>query len=212
LDWDQRDTLRSAASAGRLVAALRERGVDYLAPGDAQGEPLEDRVLIRALAEHEDARLRQALIALFLLHPELAPLVRPLRKTLGPKAETELIAHYMAAVYLRQIWATRLSHYLPPLAPLPDFFSESLQLSSPETGFGEQGLRDLAAWHAHNRRERGDHFAEYVNAADLLFGRLALKARAHVSATARRVMPPVMCTSGALVNWTFITSICTVRP
>jgi hypothetical protein len=51
-----------------LVSALRERGVDYLAPSDAQGPPLADGVLIASLAAHHDPRLRQALIALFMLH------------------------------------------------------------------------------------------------------------------------------------------------
>ena len=168
-----------------LVAALRDRGVDYLMPTDAQGDPVGDEPLIASLAANEDPRLRQALIALFLLHPELAPLAPELRKTLGPETEIELVANYMAAVYLRQIWATRLSHYLPALAPLPDFFSQSLQLPSPQAGFGEPGLRALASWHAHNGHERGNHCAEYENVADLLFGRLALKVRAHVSAAAR---------------------------
>jgi hypothetical protein len=176
MNWAERD---------QLVAALRERGVDYLAPSDAQGERLDDEALIAALAGHADPRLRQALIALFLLHPALAPLARQLRKTLSAEAEIELMAHYMAAVYLRQIWRTRLGHYLPDLAPLPDYFSRSLRLQPPRAGFGEIGLRELAAWHAHHRPGRGDHFAEYENAADLLFGRLALKARAHVPATAR---------------------------
>ena len=176
MDWDERDTLREAASAGRLVAALRERGVDYLAPSDAQGEPLDDRALIAALAAHEDPRLRQALIALFLVQPHLAPLVASLRPALPEPAGSELVAHYMAAVYLRQIWATRLSHYLPSLTPLPDFFSEVLRLPSPTAGFGEYGLRSLADWHTHHRRERGNALAEYENVADLLFGRLALKA------------------------------------
>jgi hypothetical protein len=169
----------------RLVAALRARGVDYLAPSDARGAPLDDQALIAALAADEDPRLRQALIALFLLHPELAPLVRQIRKQLRPEAETELIAHYLAAVYFRQIWATRLSQYLPGLPPLPDFFSQSLQLPAPQAALGEPGLRALAAWHAHNRPAPGNRLAEYENAAHLLFARLALKARSHVAASAR---------------------------
>ena len=45
----------------RLVAALRQRGVDWLAPSDAQGAPLPDEMLIASLATHDDPRLRQAL-------------------------------------------------------------------------------------------------------------------------------------------------------
>ena len=57
-----------------LVAALRERGVDYLAPSDARGEAITDVALIASLAANSDARLRQALIGLFLLRPDLARL------------------------------------------------------------------------------------------------------------------------------------------
>src|SRR4030088_257222 len=96
-----------------LVAALRERGVDYLAPSDAAGEPLADEELIARLAVHDDPRLRQALIALFMLHPQLAPLVPPLCARLAPAAVVELKAHYLAAVYLQSMWRIRLNHYLP---------------------------------------------------------------------------------------------------
>ena len=59
-----------------LVAALRERGVDYLTPSDAKlNFSVDDASLIMSLAAHPEARLRQALIALFLLQPQLAPLV-----------------------------------------------------------------------------------------------------------------------------------------
>ena len=145
----------------RLVAALRERGVDYLMPEDAAGEPVGD----------------EALIAVFLLHPEVASLVRTVRKLLRPSAEIELVAHYMAAIYLRQIWATRLSHYLPAQQPLPDYFSQSLQLNSPQAGYGEIGLRELAAWHSHHAAWRGNHLSEYESVPDHVFDRLKRRAR-----------------------------------
>src|SRR5438309_6874367 len=100
--------------ADQLVAALRERGVDYLAPSDAQGQPVSDETLIASLAAHDNPRLIQAQIALFLLHPSMATLVLALRAQLSATAQVELLAHYMAAVYLQSMWRIRLDHYLPP--------------------------------------------------------------------------------------------------
>ena len=170
---------------GRLVAALRARGVDYLMPEDAQGAPVDEAALIASLAANEDPRLRQALIALFMLEPRLAEHVPAVEAQLDGPARLELIAHYMAAVYLRQIWATRLRQYIPPSVPLADLYSKRLALPSPTTNHGELGLRALANWHASHGNDRGSHLAEYENAADLLFGRLVLKAHAHVHAAAR---------------------------
>lgn len=161
-----------------LVAALRERGIDWLAPSDAEGAPLTDETLIASLAANEDARLRQALIGLFLLPLSLAPIVLKLRPELDRAAEIELIAHYMAALYLQWMWRVRLSHYLPPFADLPDYFSKELGLPAPEDGYGKAGLYALAAWHTEHAQQaqRANHLSEYVGVADLLFERLKSKA------------------------------------
>lgn len=168
----------------RLVAALRERGVDYMSPEDAEGEPVPEEALIASLAANEDPRLRQALIALLLLHPHLAPAVQRVRPNLDPPAETELVAHYMAAVYLQRMWHVRLGHYLPRDSNLPDYFSQELGLPSPEAGYGKPGLYALADWHAVDSPHRANHLSEYLGVAELLFERLKLKVRRHVPAIA----------------------------
>ena len=167
------------------MAALREHGVDWLAPSDAEGAPLPDEALIASLAANEDARLRQALIALFLLRPALAPVVLKLRPEMDAAAEIELIAHYTAAVYLQRMWRVRLAHYLPPFADLPDYFSQKLQLPTPEDEYGKAGLYALAAWHAEHAKQaqRANHLSEYKGVADLLFERLKSKAKRNYSAT-----------------------------
>jgi hypothetical protein len=163
-----------------LVAALRERGVDYLAPADARsGPPMDDPTLIASLAAHTDARLRQALIALFLLRPQLAPLVPGLRGELNPRAAQELSAYYMAAMYLQAMWRTRLGHYLKSFAELPDYFSEELGLPKANDLYGKAGLYDLAEWHAHHSSYRFNHLSAYQGVADLLFQSLKQKRRAH---------------------------------
>ena len=167
----------------RLVAALRERGVDYLAPSDAAGEPLDDAALIRALAEHDDPRLRQALIALFLVDPHLAPIAARLRPVLPEPALTELLAHYMAALYLQSMWLIRLGHYQSPLVPLPDYFSEELGLPHPDDMDGKAGLHALADWHTAHRVEHGNPLSEYEGVFSLIIHRIKSRAQKHVAAT-----------------------------
>jgi len=81
----------------RLVAALRERGIDWLAPSDTCGAPVPDTLLIASLAAHHDPRLRQALVGLFLLHPGLATGVPCALEALDTQASRALQASYTAA-------------------------------------------------------------------------------------------------------------------
>lgn len=159
-----------------LVAALRDRGVDYLTPSDAKlGFPIDDASLIVNLAAHPEARLRQALIALFLLQPELAPLVPRLRNELDSHAARELVAYYMAALYLQTMWRTRLGFYLKANAVLPDYFSIELALPAASEEYGKVGLHALADWHASQSTFRFNHLSAYEGVADLLFQSLKLK-------------------------------------
>jgi hypothetical protein len=165
-----------------LVAALRARGVDYLAPSDALGAPVDDETLIASLAAQDNPRLVQALIALFLLHPDLGPLVPPVRARLSPAAQVALLAHYMAAVYLQSMWRIRLNHYLPPTPDLPDYFSGELGLPDRDDEYGKAGLYALADWHSAHAPGRANHLSEYEGVAELLLDRLWLQAERHVAA------------------------------
>jgi hypothetical protein len=165
-----------------LVSALRKRGADYLMPEDAAGEPVGDEALIASLAANEDPRLRQALIALFMLEPQLAQYVPGIVEQLDEASRIELIAHYMAAVYSQSMWRIRLDNYLPPSPDLPDFYSEQLQLPSPDDEYGKAGLYALADWHARHVPWRSNKLSEYESVASLLFGRLMNRARRNVTA------------------------------
>jgi hypothetical protein len=155
----------------RLVLALRERGVDYLMSDAIQAEPLSDDVLIASLAEHEDARLRSALTALFLLRPVFAERVPALVQQLTPDGRIELRARYMAAVYLQRFWRTRLEIYNLSVPELPDLFSAELGLPTPDDMYGKPGLQALAAWHqqqhpvTYNRRVEYELVIEHIIAS-----------------------------------------------
>jgi hypothetical protein len=156
----------------RLVAALRQRGVDWLAPSEARGAPVPDETLIASLAAHADPRLRQALIGLFLLHPDLAGVVPRVAATLDACANRELQAYYTAAVYLQTMWRIRLGHYLPAVHDLPDHFSLALRLPPRQDEYGKAGLYALAEWHASRAPFKCNYVSAYDGVADLLFASL----------------------------------------
>jgi hypothetical protein len=169
----QKDTERE-----ELVAALRAWDVRFLAPSDAQaGGPLPPAELLARLSSNDDPRLRLALIPLFILHPDLAGGVSQLASVLDAASRTELVAGYMAAVYLQQIWSVRLGFYLPQVAPLPDLFSVELGLPPPVDHYGKTGLRGLAAWHAAHSLYPFNWLASYQRTMDLLFAQLKQEAR-----------------------------------
>lgn len=169
-----------------LVAALREQGVDYLTPFDAKLDfPIDEASLIASLASHPEARLRQALIALFLLQPQLAPLVPKLRHTLNSRAAQELVAYYMAAMYLQAMWRTRFRRYLNSYTELPDFFSTELVLPNANQLHGKAGLYALADWHSRQSPFYFNHLSAYAGVTDLLFQTLKMKRRRHELTTER---------------------------
>ena len=163
----------------RLVAALRERGVDYLAPEDAVGKPVSDEVLIASLAASEDPRLRAALTGLLLLRPGSASSLPAAMARVEADARDELAARYMAAVYLQRLWQTTLGLYLGEMAELSDLYSESFGLPPAAEGHGKPGLYALAEWHMMRTPGVYNRLAEYQIVMDHLFASLQRQASAH---------------------------------
>lgn len=149
-----------------LVAALHERGVHFLAPSDARpgSEPVGDLALIACLASHDQPRLRTALAALFILHPELAGQLDALQ--LPPAAQTELRTQYTAAACLQRMWSIRLGFYLGEVSLLPDRYSAGLGLPPVDAHYGKLCLHTLAA------RQPFDQLSAYDSLMSLLFAQL----------------------------------------
>jgi len=102
-------------------------------------------ILIHALAESNEARLRLSLIQLFLEHPEFSIYVPPVAQKLIPTSRLTLMCYYCAAVYLQKIlWISRNNND-EIKAALPDLFSRELNL--PDEKDPEIGLRFLAERH-----------------------------------------------------------------
>ena len=171
-----------------LVAALRERGIRYLAPSDPQAgdaAALAPQELIADLAAQADARLRLTLIPLFVLHPEWADLVPRAAAEMDELGRTELMACYTAAVYLQRLWSIRLGLYLPVVSPLPDWFSERMGLPSPDERHGKVGLYALADWHAARSPYPFNWLASYQRVMEQLFDQLKQEARQREHASTR---------------------------
>ena len=137
-----------------LVAALRDRGISYLAPGDpvARDVPETHEQLLCALLQQQDPRLRLATVPLLLRHPEISESVSDLAARLDDSASVELQTLYMAAVYSQRNWRSRLSIYLDEMTLLPDLFSRQMGLPLPDERFGKTGLVELAdAWQSRSQ-------------------------------------------------------------
>lgn len=144
-----------------LVAALHWRDICYLAPTPQGHEPhLTDEELIVGLAGSRDGRLRFALAALLLRHPDMAPIAENLAKTRAIDLEgsterhelpvkipdavwDEIRRQYLAAMYLQRLWRTRLRMCLGDSSLIPERFTKALNLPSPDELNGERGLRAL---------------------------------------------------------------------
>jgi len=133
-----------------LIAQLAAHGVRHLRTAEPWPEvvpPLSAQDLIAALASHTAPRLNEALIPLFVQHPEYAADVPAVLATLEPRAADTLRHLYTAAVYLQQFWRSTLSIYQGEVPLLPNYFGESVyKLASVGEYFGEEGLRQLAGY------------------------------------------------------------------
>jgi hypothetical protein len=181
------DQTKSSHEREALVGRLRELGICFLAPSDAEAGELSNlpaTELIARLVVHSDARLHLALVPLFILHPEWAAHVHSAVKRLDEPARSELQARYTAAVYLQRLWRTRLGFYLGDFALLPDLYSSVLRLPPADERFGKTGLHALAAWHASRSSEPFNWLASYKKVMDLLFEQLKMEAKRREPTTA----------------------------
>lgn len=135
-----------------IAFALIQHDVPHLrVPDDAAStqsprQRIEPVTLIRQLAAHSDTRVREALIPLFLRHPEYHRFVPEAEEGLDARCAQTLRHLYTAAVYLQHLWHSCLNLYLGPFPDLPNYFGENdFGLSSPQIHWGEAGLRQLAA-------------------------------------------------------------------
>lgn len=154
----------------QLTNALHVLGVHFVFGRQSKHEPLHKKParLIASLAMSDDARLRLALIPLFLEHPEFAEYVHTVAKGLEPSARLTLQCYYSAAVWLGEMY--RMHNH-----SLPDHFSKDLHLSPGDDP--EKNLRALAKRHAELSGARVNWLGTYKHAAEVWHKALELQRR-----------------------------------
>jgi len=137
----------SGSDLSSLAAQLADHDIRYLRVGEPRAEwfPVKPPELIAALSRHTEPRFREALISLFIRHPEYASFVPSIAASLDTAAGEVLRYFYTAAVYLQRFWLGTLSLYMGDFQLLPDFFGQTVfHLPAPDVYYGESGLRALA--------------------------------------------------------------------
>ncbi len=167
----QRDTHHAACSSlslspdmleeATLITLLRAWGISYLTGGWPFLPPTEipadqataPSFLLR-LVRCPNARVRDAIISLLLLHPTLAESVQMALQQGSPQETETLTILTLATLYLQRFWWYKLTLALghPPAFPEEPFAPlwRTQHLPSPHAFYGKWGL--LALEHAEQRR------------------------------------------------------------
>lgn len=147
----------SAISDQELVGALRRLNISFLLGTHSENsEPVDPLSLITGLAQSNDARLRLALIPLFLKHPEFSKFVPEAAARLHDSARLTLLCYYTAAFCI-------LGEINPNDKQLPDYFSGELNL--PLGNGGYEKLRLLAKRHRELSGMAVNWLGTYLHAA-----------------------------------------------
>lgn len=152
--------MSSSITADQLASALNVLGVRFIMGGQSKDEMLAEQPahLLAALAQSSEARLRLALIPLFLEHPEFALQAQVAADLLEPAARLTLQCYYTAALCLQQIFSSQSK-------PLPDLFSGELNLKLGDDP--EENLRALAKRHRELSGAQVNWLGTYRHAAQI---------------------------------------------
>lgn len=141
-DWDE---------VTSLIQLLRSEDILYLvgedvSPGE-ENETIDPLQLILRVAACGYPLVENAVISLFILHPEFAPIVVTALECSEPDLAERIAVLTLATLYLQQWWFFRLTFALGRLPNFPDapFASlwEERHLPPPVAGYGMDGLLSL---------------------------------------------------------------------
>jgi len=148
----------SEITGQELVNALERLNIRFIlgAQSDEKTRSVDPVSLIAALAQSDDARLRLALIPLFLEHPEFSKYAPEVADQLDASARLTLQCYYTAAFCL-------LEENNPNGKHLPDYFSKELNLSF--SGTCQENLHLLAKRHRELSGMAVNWLGTYLHAA-----------------------------------------------
>jgi len=130
--------------------------------------------LLIGLAEHDDARLRMALIPLLLYRPEIADVVPNVLGDLKASGRKTIKLFYTSAVILQEVHRDRLREFVSSWKDLPDYFS--VELGVPMGGKPQDRLRILDQRHKELTGKTANWLGTYQHAAKRLITRLEKEA------------------------------------
>lgn len=165
-----------------LLAELRAYGIGYLTDGARvrAALPFPPAAFLRHLAQSPEPRVRDAVIGLLLLHPELAPAVaatvEEARSSGEARAAEQLITLLLATLYLQRKWLALLALLLAltmghaPRVPEERFsaYWRERNLPAPWRDFGELGLHCLAVWERRRTASSANYESDWQNQVDRL--------------------------------------------
>jgi hypothetical protein len=164
------------AAEDRIVAELERLGIRYLSRenGDAVSEPWPPAALLADLVRQPSARVREAVIAVLLLHPAYARAVPAALAQLPGSEQLALRFYFTASVLLQREYADLLRPHLPePWQWLPDLFSSELGI--PGRGAPRARLARLGAVHRARTGSAVNWTGTYENVAHKLIRRCELE-------------------------------------
>ncbi len=162
--------------AAMLSAELTKLGLHFVI---GEVEPriptnLAPEELIAGLVQQSDARLRLALIALFLYRPDFETAVSPALASLPETEQMQLKIYYTASVQLQRIHQDQLQQLVPLWHSLPDYFSDMLGLHESNEPIVQ--LKKLGRYHHKISGIAANWSGTYQHAANRLITRLEKEA------------------------------------
>lgn len=150
----------------QLVAELCQLGLRYLS--GATPHDLEIRMtpaaLLEGLATSMEARLRAALVPLFIWRPDLAPTAPLVASQLPERARLVLECSYSAAVALQRQQSAQLARLGCPVDVLTDYFAEVLGPTDTDNPMAR--LAEVAERHAQRSGEHINWLGTYIHSVD----------------------------------------------
>lgn len=144
----------SIADEDQLVAELHQLGITFLSNrliASSKSPRSPERILADAIKQ-PSSRVRTAVIALFLLHPNYAEDVPTALSLLNQNQRQLLKLFYTAAVHLQHLYQSDLIAITgSKLVWLPDLFGEELGISSnllPEDAIRQLGIKHQEITHS----------------------------------------------------------------
>lgn len=176
----QQSDLGELAEEERLVAELRLLGIRYLS---RQTSLQPDKVrppeaLLADLVRQPSARVRAAVIAVLLSHPEYAEALPAALEQLGPAERLTLQSFYVAAMLLQQEHADRLRPFVTRRWRwLPDLGRVSTGWGLPANGTPCEKLAALGHEHRRRAQEKVNWTGTYEQVARQLLRQWELESR-----------------------------------